>query len=188
MDNQKQNLPFSLRLSQPMPRQHQPNLNNTLAQLLDENVLPIPSPIRKHRRHCRSSQRTPKHLHHRRRPRAPLSLKPNLNSAISGEEETKNRFKTPRLKNENRSLEAIIASIYPETLRQTNNLKATLVQARLHYCVFHANNDHFPKHSQLEGFTHDLPDLITFHEERFRVKKWPSKLGFLADLLRFHQA
>ena len=25
-----------------MPRQHEPNLNNTLAQLLDENVLPNP--------------------------------------------------------------------------------------------------------------------------------------------------
>ena len=91
--------------------------------------------------------------------RAPVIIEAEFEPAINVEEEAKGRLKS-RLKNQSRPVESVIALIYPQELRQTTNLKASLAKTRLRYRVFYANENPFPEHGWLEGSISDLADLI----------------------------
>ena len=91
--------------------------------------------------------------------RAPVIIEAEFDPVNNVENEAQERLKV-RLKKQSLPVESVIALIYPQELRQTTNLKSALAQTRLRYCVFYANNDRFPKIGWLEGFAHDLADLI----------------------------
>ena len=90
---------------------------------------------------------------------APVIIEAEFDPANNVENEAQKRLKS-RLKNQSRPVESIIALIYPKTLRQASNLKTVLAKTRLRCRVFYANNDRFPERGRLEGFVHDLANLI----------------------------
>ena len=91
--------------------------------------------------------------------RAPVIIEAEFEPALNVEEEAKGRLKS-RLKNQSLPVESVIALIYPQELRQANNLKTSLAQTRPRYRVFYANEKPFPEHGWLEGSISDLADLI----------------------------
>ena len=142
-----------------MSRQHEVNLNNKLAELLDgmfcqsqvqpENTDVIAKKPGKRPDISITSQG-----------RSPVVIEAELEPANDVEEDAKERFQTPRLKNQIRPLEAVIALIYPQELRQASNLKSELAKTRLRYCVFYAKDGRFPTTGWITGSVSDLADLI----------------------------
>ena len=88
-----------------------------------------------------------------------MIIEAELEPTDNVENEAQERLKS-RLKDQSLPVESVIALIYPETLRQTTNLKSELAKARLRYRVLYANENPFPEHGWLEGSISDLADLI----------------------------
>ena len=178
-----------------MSRQHEINLNNTLAELLDgmfsqaqvqsENTDVLAGKPSK-RPDIRITGKG-----------APVVLEAEFDPANNVEEDAKERFQTPRLKNESRPLEAVIALIYPQELRTQTKIKAALAQTRLRYCVFSANKERFPKTGWLEGSVCDLADLIDLiavpriaFDKKRKLKNTQTRRiagAILANALIFHE-
>ena len=142
-----------------MSRQHEVNLNNNLAELLDgmfcqSQVQPENTDVI-----AKSPGKRPD-ISIIGEGRSPVVIEAEYAPALNVEEEAKGRFKTPYLKNQSRPVESVIALIYPETLRTKTNLKSAIAKTRLRYRVFYAKDEPFPKDGYLEGFAHDLADLI----------------------------
>ena len=142
-----------------MSRQHEVNLNNKLAELLDgmfcqSQVQPENTDVI-----AKSPGKRPD-ISITSQGRAPVFIEAEVGPAGAVEKEAQERFQTPRLNDESRPLEAVIALIYPQELRARTKLKAAIAQSRLRYCVFYAKDGRFPTTGWLEGFVHDLADLI----------------------------
>ena len=58
--------------------------------------------------------------------RSPVVIEAECEPVRTAEEEAKKRFQTPRFKNQSRPAEAVLALIYPQELRKTNDLKSAL--------------------------------------------------------------
>ena len=82
-------------------------------------------------------------------------------SSGSGEADAKARLGLPVI-GEVHSIEAAIALRYPDSVRDADDLRSALADARLTYAVFHDDDDltRFPESGWLEGSVTDLADLI----------------------------
>ena len=144
-----------------MPRQTEPNVNNTLGSLL-QDMLPR-SQVRSENTQAISGQP-------RLRPdiivnasgRSPVVVEAEYMPARTVEPEARSRLGLEVAAN-GRIIEAAIALRYPEAIGEAHDLRAALSSARLAYCLFTEDAkdvQRFPKSGWLEGAVEDLADMV----------------------------
>ena len=93
--------------------------------------------------------------------RAPVIVEAEIEPARNVETEAKARLGL-EVVNGGRTVEAVIALRYPESVADCDDLGAALSGARLSYCVFHddRSESRFPESGWLTGSVSDLADLV----------------------------
>ena len=95
--------------------------------------------------------------------RAPVVIEAEVMPAANVEQEAKDRLGL-ETSVDGRIIEAVIALRYPQVLRQSNDLRADLKEARLSYCVFTEESEgsvsRFPESGWLDGSVEDLADMV----------------------------
>ncbi len=144
-----------------MPRQTEPNANNTLGGLL-QGMMP--------RSRVRSEHTQAIAGHPGRRPdilitaegRAPIVIEAEYMPGANVEAEARSRLGLEATSG-GRVIEAAIGLRYPEEIRQADDLRAALSQARLSYCVFTEENgeaSRFPDSGWMNGSVEDVADMV----------------------------
>ena len=95
--------------------------------------------------------------------RAPVVIESEFMPAANVEVEAKDRLGL-EVATDGRTIEAVIALRYPESLRRCHDLQAVLKQAQLSYCVFTEESkdsvSRFPESGWLDGTVEDLADMV----------------------------
>ncbi len=144
-----------------MPRQTEPNANNTLGGLL-QGMMP--------RSRVRSEHTQAIAGHPGRRPdilitaegRAPIVIEAEYMPGANVEAEARSRLGLEATSG-GRVIEAAIGLRYPEEIRQADDLRAALSKARLSYCVFTEENgeaSRFPDSGWMNGSVEDVADMV----------------------------
>ena len=143
-----------------MPRQTEPSANNALGNLLQRMM-----------RGCTvRSENTQAFVDHPgRQPdiiiteagRAPIIIEAEFEPAHNVEAEAEARLGLEVVEG-HRTVEAVIALKYPESVADADDLNAVLVDTRLSYCVLYAeeSESRFPESGWLTGSVGSLADLI----------------------------
>ncbi len=143
-----------------MARHAETNLNSALADILQEMA---PKSVMK-------AENTDVLRDKARRPdiliaasgRSPVIIEAEYEPARTVEEDAMQRLGA-RPEGQNRPVEAVVALIYPETLKTADSVKAELRQAALKYCFFQEDarlSIRFPETGWLEGTAEDLSDMV----------------------------
>ena len=140
-----------------MPRQTEPNANNTLGDIL-RGMMPG----------CEvRSENTQTFLDHPGRHadvliaapgRSPVVVEAEYEPAVEVEKDASERLGL-RVKGAPRTVEAAIALRYPKTVEDAYDLRLALVETRLTYCVLHQDGSRFPESGWLGGSVSDLADI-----------------------------
>ena len=145
-----------------MPRQTEPSANNALGGLLQ-------AMMGRSRVHSENTQAIAGHAG--LQPdilitavgRSPVVIESEFIPAANVEQEAKDRLSLETTV-DGRIIEAVIALRYPDSLRQSNDLRADLKEARLSYCVFTEESEgsisRFPESGWLDGSVEDLADMV----------------------------
>ena len=95
--------------------------------------------------------------------RAPVVIEAEVMPAANVEQEAKDRLGL-ETSVDGRIIEAVIALRYPQSLRQSNDLRADLKEGKLSYCVFTEESEgsisRFPESGWLDGSVEDLADMV----------------------------
>ena len=140
-----------------MPRQTEPNANNTLGDLLrsmmpgcevrSENTQTF---IDHPGRHADVLIVAPGH--------SPVVVEAEYEPAVEVEKDASERLGL-RVKGAPRTVEAAIALRYPKTVEDAYDLRSALVETRLIYCVLHQDGSRFPESGWLGASVSDLADI-----------------------------
>ena len=140
-----------------MPRQTEPNANNALGDIL-RGMMPG----------CEvRSENTQTFIDHPGRHadvliaapgRSPVVVEAEYEPAVEVEKDASERLGL-RVKGALSTVEAAIALRYPKTVEDAYDLRLTLVDTRLTYCVLHQDGSRFPELGWLDGSVGDLADL-----------------------------
>ena len=140
-----------------MPRQTEPNANNALGDIL-RGMMPG----------CEvRSENTQTFIDHPGRHadvliaapgRSPVVVEAEYEPAVEVEKDASERLGL-RVKGAPRTVEAAIALRYPKTVEDAYDLRLTLVDTLLTYCVLHQDGSRFPELGWLDGSVGDLADL-----------------------------
>ena len=145
-----------------MPRQTEPSANNALGGLLQ-------AMMGRSRVHSENTQAIAGHAGLQpdilitATGRSPVVIESEFIPAANVEQEAKDRLGL-ETSVDGRIIEAVIALRYPQSLRQTNDLRADLKEAKLSYCVFTEESEgsisRFPESGWLDGSVEDLADMV----------------------------
>ena len=145
-----------------MPRQTEPSANNALGGLLQ-------AMMGRSRVHSENTQAIAGHAGLQpdilitATGRAPVVIEAEVMPAANVEQEAKDRLGL-ETSVDGRIIEAVIALRYPQSLRQTNDLRADLKEAKLSYCVFTEESEgsisRFPESGWLDGSVEDVADMV----------------------------
>ena len=95
--------------------------------------------------------------------RSPIVIESEFIPAANVEQEAKDRLGLETTV-DGRIIEAVIALRYPESLRQSNDLRTDIKEAKLSYCVFTEESEgsisRFPESGWLDGSVEDLADMV----------------------------
>ena len=143
-----------------MPRQTEPSVNNALGALLQ----PMMGSARVRSENVRAIAGHPglqPDITVTEPGRAPVIVEAEFEPARSVEDEARSRLGL-EVVNGGRTVEAVIALRYPESVADCDDLTAALSGARLSYCVFHDDRSggRFPESGWLAGSVSDLADLV----------------------------
>ncbi len=140
-----------------MPRQTEPNTNNVLGDIL-RGMMPG----------CEvRSENTQTFIDHPGRHadvliaapgRSPVVVEAEYEPAVKVEEDASERLGL-RVRDAPRTVEAAIALRYPRSVEDAYELRLTLADTRLTYCVLHQDGSRFPELGWLDGSVSDLADL-----------------------------
>ena len=145
-----------------MPRQTEPSANNALGSLLQ-------AMMGRSRVHSENTQAIAGHAGLQpdilitATGRSPVVIESEFIPAANVEQEAKDRLGL-ETSVDGRIIEAVIALRYPQSLRQTNDLRADLKEAKLSYCVFTEESEgsisRFPESGWLDGSVEDVADMV----------------------------
>ena len=145
-----------------MPRQTEPSANNALGGLLQ-------AMMGRSRVHSENTQAIAGHAGLQpdilitATGRSPVVIESEFIPAANVEQEAKDRLGL-ETSVDGRIIEAVIALRYPQSLRQTNDLRADLKEAKLSYCVFTEESEgsisRFPESGWLDGSVEDVADMV----------------------------
>ena len=145
-----------------MPRQTEPSANNAIGGLLQ-------AMMGRSRVHSENTQAIAGHAGLQpdilitATGRSPVVIESEFIPAANVEQEAKDRLGL-ETSVDGRIIEAVIALRYPQSLRQTNDLRADLKEAKLSYCVFTEESEgsisRFPESGWLDGSVEDLADMV----------------------------
>ena len=145
-----------------MPRQTEPSANNALGGLLQ-------AMMGRSRVHSENTQAIAGHAGLQpdilitATGRSPVVIESEFIPAANVEQEAKDRLGL-ETSVDGRIIEAVIALRYPQSLRQTNDLRTDLKEAKLSYCVFTEESEgsisRFPESGWLDGSVEDVADMV----------------------------
>ena len=141
-----------------MPNQIEPNVNNTLGDLLrgmmlgskvlSENTQTFPAHPGQHADVLITAPG-----------RSPVVVEAEYEPAPEAEKDAAQRLGLS-VSGEPRTIEAAIALRYPTSLEDAYDLAQAVANARLSYCVLYEDGSRFPESGWLEGSVTDLADLV----------------------------
>ena len=141
-----------------MPNQIEPNVNNTLGDLL-RGMMPGSKVL------SENTQTFPAHLGQHADVlitapgRSPVVVEAEYEPAPEAEKDAAQRLGLS-VSGEPRTIEAAIALRYPTSLEDAYDLAQAVANACLSYCVLYEDGSRFPESGWLEGSVTDLVDLV----------------------------